>query len=79
MLTHVIAALQAVAQSASSTGSSTPRRLAFVPERHVDFVFSVYPEPVSIVALVAVVLLLFALVILLRRRRAKRDNDSPDE
>jgi cell division protein FtsW (lipid II flippase) len=78
-MTPQVIARQVVAQAASSAGSSTPRQLAFVPERHVDFVFSVYPEPVSIVALVAVVLLLLALAILLRRRRAKRDGDSPDE
>jgi cell division protein FtsW (lipid II flippase) len=78
MRTSVIAALQVIAQSASSTGSSTPRRLAYLPEQHVDFIFSARPERFSIAGLAAVVLLLLALITVLRRRRAK-DKTSPDE
>jgi cell division protein FtsW (lipid II flippase) len=71
MTSIVLALLQTVTQSASSTGSTTPRRLAFIPEQHTDFVFAVVREDFSIVTLAVVMLLLFTLTFVLRRRRAR--------
>ena len=58
-----------VAATASSTASTTPRRMAYLPEKHVDFIFSVVPEKASIVRLVAVVVLVILLLYVIRRRR----------
>ena len=58
-----------VAATASTTASSTRRRLAYLPEKHTDFIFSVVPEKASIVRLVAVVVLVMVLLYVIRRRR----------
>ena len=58
-----------VGATASTTASSTPRPLAYLPEKHTDFIFSVVPEKASIVRLVAVVVLVLVLLYVIRRRR----------
>jgi cell division protein FtsW (lipid II flippase) len=69
--------LQAVA-AASSTASTTRRRVAFLPEKHVDFIFSVKPEPS--IFWICVILALFVIGITLYyiriRRRQARDTIS---
>ncbi|MFL5508091.1 MAG: FtsW/RodA/SpoVE family cell cycle protein [Gemmatimonadaceae bacterium] len=63
--------------AASSTATSTPRRVAFVPEHHTDFIFSIVPERLSIVPLVLMAVLVGALIwILRRRRRISRDGET---
>ena len=68
--------LQAVV-SASSTASTTPRRVAYLPEKHVDFIFSVKPEP-SPMFWVYVALVIFVIVIAASyvRRRRRQDRDT---
>jgi cell division protein FtsW (lipid II flippase) len=69
MLSFAIALLQAVARTASTTASGSPRRLAFVPEPHTDFIFSVSREEFSILRLGITLLVLFVLIRYIRRRR----------
>ena len=64
-----------IAATASTTASSTPRRVAYLPEKHIDFIFSVVPEKPSIVRLVVVVVLVVLLIYVIRRRRRR----APDE
>ena len=74
--TKWLSLLQAV--TASSTASTTPRRVAFLPEKHVDFIFSIKPEP-SIFS-ICLVLVLFVIAVTLYyvriRRRQRRDTIS---
>jgi MYXO-CTERM domain-containing protein len=58
--------------AAASSTSSTPRRLAFVPEHHVDFIFSVQPDGFSSLW-IGLAVLLAVLVVWLRRRRQGQD------
>jgi cell division protein FtsW (lipid II flippase) len=78
MMIPWIAALQTVVQTPSSTASTTLRRIAYVPESHVDFIFSVQRERVSIAALAIVVLILLMLMQIVRRRRARRGISSTE-
>jgi cell division protein FtsW (lipid II flippase) len=64
--------VQVVLQTASSTSSTTLRRVAYLPESHTDFIFSVSPDAFSIVQLAVVVILLATLIYVLRRRRRTR-------
>jgi cell division protein FtsW (lipid II flippase) len=77
-MTSWLRLLQAVA-AASSTASTTSRRVAFLPEKHVDIIFSVSPEPSSFFW-VCVILVLFVIAVTLfylrRRRRQARDTIS---
>jgi cell division protein FtsW (lipid II flippase) len=61
--------------TASGTATSTPRRIAFVPEQHVDFIFSVHPEKPSILALSVLIIAGMLLVVFLRRRRRRQPRD----
>jgi len=72
MMIPWFAALQTVVQTASSTASTTLRRVAYVPESHVDFIFSVQLERSSIVALAIGVLTLLVIMLIVKRRRARR-------
>ena len=67
--------LQAAA-TASSTATTTPRRVAFLPEQHTDFIFAVVPENVSLLEMAILVLLVAGLIYFVRRRR--RRNQSRD-
>lgn len=67
----LVAALQLVVQAASSTSSSSPRHLAYLPEQHPDFIFSVRREQFSIVGLAVVVLLLLTMNRVLKRRQSR--------
>jgi cell division protein FtsW (lipid II flippase) len=60
--------LQAAA-TASSTATTTPRRVAYLPEEHVDFIFSVHAERIAILRLIVVVVLVVTLIYVIRRRR----------
>ena len=72
MMIPWFAALQTVVQTASSTASTTLRRVAYVPVSHVDFIFSVQLERSSIVALAIGVLTLLVIMLIVKRRRARR-------
>jgi cell division protein FtsW (lipid II flippase) len=74
MLSFAIALLQAVARTASTTASGSPRRLAFVPEPHTDFIFSVSREEFSILRLGITLLVLFVLIRYIRRRRGRSNS-----
>jgi cell division protein FtsW (lipid II flippase) len=74
MMVPWIAALQTVMQTASGTASTTLRRVAYVPESHVDFIFSVQRERLSIVALAIVILILLVIMLSVRRRRARGES-----
>jgi cell division protein FtsW (lipid II flippase) len=60
---------------ASGTATSTARRIAYLPEKHVDFIFSTRPEPLSIFWLVVVVVGVAVLFFLLRRRHRHPPNE----
>jgi cell division protein FtsW (lipid II flippase) len=60
----------AMIQTASTTGSSTLRSLAFVPEPHTDFIFAV-SDGASIVPLAMALLVLLVLIWYVRRRRTR--------
>jgi len=72
MTSLVIAALQLIAQAASSTSSSSPRRPAYLPDQRIDFIFGRYDF--SILGPAVILMLLVALARLLKRRRARRDS-----
>ena len=65
----VTAALQFVAQAASSTSSSSPRRPAYLPDQRIDFIFGRYDF--SILGFAVIVMLLFSLTRVLKRRRSR--------
>lgn len=64
--------------SASSTGSSTLRRLAYLPKEHTDFTFSVSRDDFSILRLGISLLIVLLVVSYLRRRRRSAKVDSSD-
>ena len=68
----LIGMVQIVLQTASSTSSTTIRRVAYLPESHTDFIFSLEPDTFAIVRLVVVAILLATLLYALRRRRRTR-------
>jgi cell division protein FtsW (lipid II flippase) len=76
----MIAALQLVMQTASSTASTTIRRVAYVPESHVDFIFSfsVQRERVSILALAILAAILLTIMLIVKRRRVRRRPSSAE-
>jgi len=67
MRSLVIAALQLVVHTASSTGSS-PRGPVFLPDQRIDFIFGRYDF--SILGFAVIVMLLFKLTRVLKRRRS---------
>ena len=69
MTSLVIAALQLVVQAASSTSSSSPRRPAYLPDQHIDFIFGRFDF--SILGFAVIVMLLVALTRVLKRRRSR--------
>lgn len=74
MTSLVIAALQMLVQAASSTGSRTPRRPAYLPDQRIDFIFGRYDF--SILGFAVIVMLLFTLTRVLKRRRSRtKPND----
>jgi cell division protein FtsW (lipid II flippase) len=72
MVDGSLRALQVVMQAASSTSSTTSRRVAYLPDSHTDFIFSVSLDTFSIVRLAVVVVLVTTLIYVLRRRRRMR-------
>ena len=74
MTSLVIAALQLVVQAASSTSSSSPRRPAYLPDQHIDFIFGRFDF--SILGFAVIVMLLVALTRVLKRRRARTNSNS---
>jgi len=66
-----IAALQMVMQTASSTASTTPRRVAYLPESHTDFIFSVQDGRFFIIAVALLVVILLMATEMVRRRRRR--------
>lgn len=66
----MIAALQLVVQ----TASSTPRRPAYLPDQRIDFIFGRFDF--SILGPAVIVMLLFALARVLKRRRARTNSKS---
>jgi cell division protein FtsW (lipid II flippase) len=75
----LIAAHQMVGQTASSTGSTTPRQLEFLPVEHTDFIFSVKGDDFSIVGIgISLLILLLATRFIRRRRSLKRRNHQLD-
>jgi len=78
MMIPSIAVLQMVMQTASSTASTTSRRLAFLPERHTDFIFSVRRDEFSIIGLAILVLVLFTITRVLKRRRARQGSSKTE-
>jgi cell division protein FtsW (lipid II flippase) len=71
ILAKVMAMLQTVTE-ASSTASTTVPRVAYLPESHTDFIFSLRPETLSIIRTAAIVVVLLTLIYVLRRRRRMR-------
>jgi hypothetical protein len=67
MRSLVIAALQLVAQAASSTRPS-PRGPALLPDQRIDFIFGRFDF--TILGFAVIVMLLFALARVLKRRRS---------
>jgi hypothetical protein len=75
MTSLVIAALQLIAQAASSTSSSSPRRPAYLPDQRIDFIFGRFDF--TILGFAVIVMLLVALTRFLIRRTA-RTNTKPN-
>jgi hypothetical protein len=79
MTSLVIAALQLVAQAASSTSSRSPRRHAYLPDQRIDFIFGRFDF--TILGFAVIVMLLVALTRFLIRRSAptntKPNGDEP--
>jgi hypothetical protein len=67
MTSLLIAALQVIVQSASST----PRRPAYLPDQRIDFIFGRYDF--SILGFAVIVMLLFTLIRVLKRRRSRKN------
>jgi len=61
--------------AASSTASTSPRRVAYLPEKHTDFIFSVQPDGFSSLW-IGLAALLAVLVVWLRRRRGRASPDN---
>jgi cell division protein FtsW (lipid II flippase) len=79
MRSLLIAARQTMEQTASSTGSSTPRQLEFLPVEHTDFIFSVKGDDFSIVGIgISLLILLLVTRFIHRRRSLKRRNHKLD-
>jgi hypothetical protein len=74
MTSLVIAALQMVAQAASSTSSSSPRRPAYLPDQRIDFIFGRFDF--TILGFAVIVMLLVALTRFLIRRSARTNTKS---
>jgi len=66
-----IAALRMVMQTASSTASTTLRRVAYLPESHTDFIFSVQDGRFFIIAVAGLVVTLLMITEMVRRRRRR--------
>jgi cell division protein FtsW (lipid II flippase) len=71
MTSLLIAVLQLLVQAASSTASTSPRRLEFVTEPHRDFVFSIVGDDFSLVGIGISLLILLLVIRYIRRRRPK--------
>ena len=74
MTSLVIAALQFVAQAASSTSSSTPRRPAYLPGERIDFIFGRFDF--TALGFAVILMLLVALTRFLIRRSARTNTKS---
>lgn len=77
MTSLVIAALHLVAQAASRTASSTPRRPAYLPDQRIDFIFGRFDF--TILGFAVIVMLLVALTRFLIRRTAGTNTKSSDD
>jgi hypothetical protein len=73
----VIAALQFVAQAASSTSSSSPRRPAYLPDQRIDFIFGRFDF--TILGFAVIVMLLVAFTRFLIRRSGRTNSKSNDD
>jgi hypothetical protein len=68
MTSLVIAALQFIVQTTSSTSSRSPRRPAYLPDQRIDFIFGRFDF--AILGFAVIVMLLFTLTRVLKRRRS---------
>jgi cell division protein FtsW (lipid II flippase) len=66
-----IAALRMVMQTTSSTASTTLRRVAYLPETHTDFIFSVRDGRFFMIAVALLVVILLMITEMVRRRRRR--------
>jgi len=64
-----------VMQTGSSTASTT-RRLAYLPESHTDFIFSVQDGRFFIIAVAILVVILLTITEMVRRRRRRRESSN---
>lgn len=74
MTSLVIAGLQLIAQAASSTSSSPPRRPAYLPDQRIDFIFGRFDF--TILGFAVILMLLVALTRFLIRRSARTNTES---
>jgi hypothetical protein len=74
MMSLVIAALQFVVQTASSTSSRLPRRPAYLPDQRIDFIFGRFDF--TILGFAVIAMLLVALTRFLIRRSAGTNTKS---
>ena len=74
MTSLMIAALQFVAQAASSTGRGTPRQPAVLPDQRIDFIFGRFDF--TALGFAVIVMLLVALTRFLIRRSARTNTKS---